>query len=101
MVESGGKEVSQSEMMTGLKYAHTLIKELCVAQNDFIALYKEKFGIPEIKAYYNLPDESVFAAVSEYLTEDKLAFLYGLGKIDFHHGLETLEADVKQYLLEK
>lgn len=101
MVESGGKEVSQSEMMAGLKYAHTLIKELCVAQNDFIVLYKEKFGIPEIKAYYNLPDESLFAAVSEYLTEDKLAFLYGLGKIDFHHGLETLEADVKQYLLEK
>ena len=88
-------------MMSGLQYAHTLIKEWCTAQNDFMGLYKEKFGIPEVKAYYNLPDENVFDAVSLYLTEEKLAFLYGLGKIDFHHGLEKLEEEVKHHLLEK
>lgn len=99
MVESAGKEVSQAEMMAGLKFASALIKELCHAQNDFIADYKKQFGIPEITAYYNLPDESLSQKVSEFLTEEKLEVLYGLGKIDFHHELLKLEEETEAYLL--
>ena len=43
MVESAWNEVSQQEMMSGLKFAFDLIKEFCDAQNDFIAEYKKIF----------------------------------------------------------
>lgn len=98
MVESAGKEVSQAEMMAGLKFASNLIKELCNAQNDFIADYKKQFGIPEITAYYNLPDESLFDRVAEFLTDAKLESLYGLGKKDFQHQLDQLDLETKEFL---
>ena len=98
MVESAGKEVSQAEMMAGLKFASNLIKELCNAQNDFIVDYKKQFGIPEITAYYNLPDESLFDRVAEFLTDAKLESLYGLGKKAFQAELDSLDIQTKEFL---
>ena len=49
---------------------------MCNAQIDFISEYKSKFGIPEVKVFFNLPDESLFDKISEFLTEDKLEVLY-------------------------
>lgn len=98
MVESAGKEVSKEEMMSALQFASNLIKELCNAQNDFIADYKKQFGIPEIVAFYNLPDESLFDKVSEFLTDAKLESLYGLWKKDFQAELDRLDIETKEFL---
>lgn len=98
MVESSGNQVSQEEMMEWLRFSFEIIKELCNSQNDFINDYKNNFGIPEVKCFYNLPDESLFDKISEYLTEDKLEVLYWLGKIDFHNALIKLEEEVKEFL---
>jgi len=76
MVESSGKEVSTDEMMTILEFSHSVIKELCNAEIDFIANYKEAYGIPEVKAFYNKVDESLYGRVKEFLTEEKLEILY-------------------------
>lgn len=100
MVESSWNEVSQEEMMSGLNYAFGLIKDFCNAQNDFIWDYKKQFWIPEIQAFYNLPDETLYEKVEAFLTEEKLEVLYWLGKIDFHKALIKLEEEVENYLVE-
>jgi len=43
MVEAGAKEISNTEMVDALKYAHGLIVTLCEAQKDYIAAYKKAF----------------------------------------------------------
>ncbi|MDD5769337.1 MAG: polyribonucleotide nucleotidyltransferase [Candidatus Gracilibacteria bacterium] len=98
MVESAGKEVSKDEMMEGLKFAFDLVKELSKAQNDFITEYKKLFGISQIQEFYNLPDESLFDKVSEFLTLEKLESLYGLGKKDFQKELDKLDIETKEFL---
>ncbi len=98
MVESAGKEVSQEEMMAGLKFASNLIQKLCHAQNDFIVDYKKQFGIPEITAYYNVVNESLFDKVAEFLTDTKLESLYWLGKKDFQHQLDQLDWETREFL---
>lgn len=98
MVESSWKEVSKEEMMSWLKFAFELIKSLSNAQNDFIEDYKKIFWIPEIVSFYNLPDETLYEKVAEYLTDAKLESLYGLGKKDFQHELDKLDLEVKEFL---
>lgn len=98
MVESAGKEVSQNEMMEGLKFAFNIIKEFCNAQNDFIKDYKKQFWNAEIKHYYNLIDESLFNRVAEFLTDEKLESLYWLGKKDFQHQLDKLDLETREFL---
>jgi polyribonucleotide nucleotidyltransferase len=76
MVESSGKEVSVDEMISILEFSHKVIKELCNAEIDFIAEYKNIYGIPELKAFYNKVDESLYGRVKAFLTEEKLETLY-------------------------
>jgi len=85
-------------MMDGLAFAFNLIKEFSNAQIDFMQAYKNQFGIPEVKSFYNLPDETLFGKVSEFLTDKKLESLYGLGKKDFGTELENLETQTKEFL---
>lgn len=99
MVESRATEVSDQEMLKGLEYAHSLIKEICNAQKDFIQSYKEVYGESTIKAFYNIPDETLYDKVAEYLTEEKLEILYGKGKKEFQHLLDDLDEEVKNYFV--
>lgn len=98
MVESSWLEVSQDEMLDALVYAHSLIKDLCNAQIDFIDNYKKEFGIPEITCFYNEVDESLYDKVCEFLTEQKMEVLYWLWKKDFHKALINLEKETKEFL---
>lgn len=98
MVESSWNEVSQEEMMLGLKFAFELIKEFCNSQNDFISEYKKIFWIWEIKSFYNIVDETLFDKVSEFLTLEKLESLYWLWKKEFSQKLDDLEIEVKEFL---
>jgi polyribonucleotide nucleotidyltransferase len=97
MVESSAKEVSTELMMKALSFAFEIIKEMCHAQNAFIAAYKTQFGIAEVKCFYNLPDETAYDKVEAFLTDEKLEVLYGLGKKEFQYALDTLDSEVKEY----
>lgn len=99
MVEAWAKQVSDEEMLKGLEYAHNLIKELCNAQNDFIIEYKNIFGIYEPKIFYNNPDLGLYWEVKKYLTEEKLESLYGKWKKEFQSVLDTLDLEVREFLL--
>jgi hypothetical protein len=87
-------------MLKTLTRAHEIVKELCSAQLDFMKAFEAQFGIPTPKIVYNLPDETLYDIVSDFLTEAKLEILYNTGKKDFQHGLDTLDIEVKNYLLE-
>lgn len=99
MVEAWWKQVSDEEMLKSLEYAHSLIKQLCNAQNDFISEYKEIFWIPELNIVYNLPDLSLYEKVKVFLTTEKLESLYGKWKKDFQKVLDNLDLEVREYLL--
>lgn len=101
MVEAGWQEVSDDEMMSGLEYAHKIIKDLCNAQIDFIDDYSKQFGIPEIVATYNNPDISLYEVSKEFLTEEKLECLYEKGKKEFQKELDNLDKETVEFFREK
>lgn len=101
MVEAGAKEVSNEQMVAALSYGHDCIKELCNAQNDFIAYYAEQFGIPEPKVSYNTPDETLYSHVQEFLTREKLEALYNKGKKEFQHVLDSYDEEVAEFLIKE
>jgi polyribonucleotide nucleotidyltransferase len=101
MVEAGANEVTNDQMLAALTHAHSLVKELCNAQLDFIADYEKQFGeIIKIEATLNNPDVSLYEKVQAYLTAEKLEVLYNKGKKDFQHELNNLDEETKNYLLE-
>ncbi len=100
MVEAGAKEISNTEMVDALAYAHTLIKTLCEAQLDYIADYKKAFWESKVTPSFNLPDSSLYAEVEKFLTMEKLEVLYNKGKKEFQKALNTLDVEVTEYLQE-
>ncbi|MDQ7022742.1 MAG: polyribonucleotide nucleotidyltransferase [Candidatus Gracilibacteria bacterium] len=101
MVEAGAKEVSDEEMIKALEYSHNIIKEICEAQNKYIAIYKEMYGIKIIKPSFNKPDETLYSEVKNFLTLEKLDCLYNKGKYEFQEELDNLDKITKVFLEEK
>lgn len=101
MVEAWANEVSDTEILKGLEFAHNIIKDICNAQLDYIALYKKEFGIPEIQATFNNPDTSLYEIAWEFLTEEKLECLYDKWKKEFQEELDNLDIQLKDLFLEK
>ena len=99
MVEAWWNEVTNSEMIKTLEFAHEIIKQLCNAQNDFINLYKKKFSIKQITPVFNNPDESLFKKVKNFLTAEKLECLYDKWKKEFQTELDNLDIEVKKFLI--
>jgi polyribonucleotide nucleotidyltransferase len=88
-------------MLAALAKGHEIVKDLCQAQLDFVAAFEAQFGaIKKIEATLNLPDESLYEKVSDYLTEEKLQSLYGQSKKGFQKVLDDLDIEVKKYLIE-
>lgn len=102
MIEAGGKEVSDELMLEAIEYSHNIIKEISEIQKDFVNEYEKQFGtIDKIEATLNLPDESLYDIVKEFLTEEKMACLYNKSKVDFQNELDNLDILVTEYLTEK
>ena len=99
MVEAGANEVSDSDMLAGLEFAHSIVKDICNAQIDFISDYKKQFGIPEIKATFNNPDLELFSKVQKFLSYDKMECLYEKGKKEFQEELNNLDKITKEFLI--
>lgn len=100
MIEAGGNEVSDELMLEAIEYSHNLIKEICAVQDDFVKEYEARFGITKHEATLNISDESLYATVKEFLTEEKMSCLYNKSKIDFQNELDNLDVLVTEYLTE-
>lgn len=94
MVEADWKEVSDEEMVEMLEYSHSIIKDICNAQLDYFAEYKELYGYKEIKGVYQEVDKDAYVLIKELLTNEKLEALYGLGKKDFLDTVTAFEEEV-------
>ncbi len=99
MVEASWKQVTNKQMLDTLEFAHSIIKDICNAQLDFIKAYEKSFGIPEFTPSFNKPDESLYEKVREYLTEKKLEALYNKWKKEFQSELDKLDEDTKEFML--
>ncbi len=101
MVEAWAKEVSDEEMVKALDYSHSIIKEICKAQNDFVENFEKQFWIKEITPVFNLPDESLYELVKEFLTEEKMEVLYNKWKKEFQAELDKLDEETRVFLESK
>jgi polyribonucleotide nucleotidyltransferase len=102
MIEAGAKEVSDEMMVDAIAFSHEIIKKICDIQKDFIQEYEKQFGEIQLQeATYNLPDESLYDIVKEFLSEDKLTCLYNKSKTEFQDELDNLDTLVCEYLTEK
>lgn len=102
MIEAGWKEVSDELMLEAIEYSHNIIKEICAVQDDFVTEYEKQFGvITKLEATLNLPDESLYDIVKEFLTEEKMSCLYNKSKIDFQNELDNLDVLVTEFLTQK
>lgn len=102
MIEAGAKEVSDEMMVDVIAFSHEIIKKICDIQKDFIQEYEKQFGEIQLQeATYNLPDESLYDIVKEFLSEDKLTCLYNKSKTEFQDELDNLDTLVCEYLTEK
>lgn len=94
MVEADGKEASDEEMVEMLEYSHELIKKFCDAQIDYLEDYKKTYGHKEIVWVYQELDKEAYAQVKEFLNNEKLEGLYGLGKKEFSEFVISLEEEI-------
>ena len=101
MVEAWSKEISDEQVVKALEYSHNIIKEICEAQNKYIALYREMYGIKEIEPTFNKPDETLYSEVKNFLTLEKLECLYNKWKYEFQEELDNLDIEVRDFLSEK
>ena len=99
MVEAAAKEASDKQMLDALAKSHEIIKKIIEAEKDYLALYKDKYWIPEPKVVYNLPNANIYSEIKEFLTEEKLEVLYDKGKKEFQKELDNLTDLTKEYLL--
>jgi len=90
MVESQGSEVSNELMVRAFEYAHSIIKELCHAQTDFLTEYKKVHVLPETTLTVVDTDTEVLEKVRTLVTESEVLALYGLGKLEFHDAIHNL-----------
>lgn len=95
MVESQGQEVSEELMLSTFEYAHSLIKDICKAQLEFIAAYKSVHAVPTVTLTIKSIDQNLKDRIDAYITDEKIATLYHLGKSEFHDRLVMLETEVK------
>jgi polyribonucleotide nucleotidyltransferase len=98
MVESQGQEVSNELMVRAFEYAHSVIKDLCNAQIDFVAEYKKIHALPTTTLTVGEMDAGTIARVRDTVTESDIQAVYGLGKLEFHDAMHDLVEAVAEKL---
>jgi len=94
MVEAGAKFVSEATLIQALDMAHQAIREICILQEKFIS----QFSITKKEVIINIPDDSVVAAIQEYVEQEHLIdTLYVVSK----HELSAQEEALKLKIFEQ
>lgn len=98
MVESQGQEVSNELMVRAFEFAHSIIREICHAENDFLATYATVHALPTTELTVVDTDPEVIEKVKDLVSEDEIRSLYNLGKLEFHDALHDLVVVVAEKL---
>lgn len=98
MVESQGSEVFNETMVKAFEFAHSIIKEFCHAQKDFVAEYQKVHALPKTELTVVDTDIEVIEKVKNLVTESEIQALYNLGKLEFHDAIHSLVESVAEKL---
>jgi polyribonucleotide nucleotidyltransferase len=77
-------------MVKAFKYAHSIIKNLCTAQKDFVSEYTKVHALPETTLTIVDTNPEVIESVKNLVTEEQIQKLYNLGKLEFHDAMHDL-----------
>lgn len=101
MVESQGKEVDNEIMIRAFEFGQKIVSELCEAQNDFIAKYKQAYEITQKELKFAEENPEIEKFVEKYLQKSDIDGLYGLGKIEFHDAIGEIIEDISIKITKK
>lgn len=91
MVEAGANLVSEEEIVKGIEFAQKHLANLCKVQEDFRKQVGKEKTTPVIKQL----NETVFAKVSELLTDDKIeAAIYVKEKAERDNNVRKLSDEI-------
>jgi polyribonucleotide nucleotidyltransferase len=98
MIEGEMKEISEAEMLSAIKEAHSAIQKLCAFQNEL----RSKLGKEKREFIPSETDESIRMAVTE-MAESKIRDVVqkGLGKEDYNGQIREIRDHVLEELTAK
>lgn len=96
MVEAGAKEVSESDMLDAIMFAHAEIKQLC----EFIEEIVKEVGKDKMEYVLFKAAEDVETAVREYATDKMVAAIKTFDKLERLENMEKVEEDTQEYFTE-
>ena len=86
-------------MVKAFEYAHSIIKDLCNAQKDFLREYTKIHALPTTELTIIDTDREVIEKVKNIVTESEVLALYHLGKLEFHDAIHDLVESTKMKLV--
>lgn len=95
MVESQGNEVNNDLMVKAFEYAHSIIKNLCTAQKDFLAEYMKIHILPKTKLAIVGINPQVVTIVRWVIKDEDIQKLYWLWKLEFHDAVKEIVDSIK------
>ncbi len=97
MIELGGNEAKESEIIESFDLAHQEIKKLINFQNETIA----KIGRPKIEIKLAVADVNLKITAGNFLKDKLEAAVYVKEKVDQQNNLDELKKLLKKHLTEK
>lgn len=96
MVEAGAKEVSESDMLDAIMFAHAEIKQLC----EFIEEIVKEVGKDKMEYVLFKAAEDVETAVREYATDKMVAAIKTFDKLERLENMEKVEENTQEHFTE-
>jgi len=97
MIEGGGSEIKEADLVAAMKLAH----EECVKLIDAQLELRKKLGLPEKKIEEPAHDDSIFNAARELAGSELVEALLIAGKIQRETKIKEIKTSLKAKLLEK
>ncbi|MCQ2794521.1 MAG: polyribonucleotide nucleotidyltransferase [Bacilli bacterium] len=90
MVEAGGAEISESDMLDALMFGHDAIKKLCAFQKDIIA----KIGKAKREISLYAPDPTVKADIEGKIKERMVKAISIFDKLERQNAVDALKKEI-------
>jgi len=98
MVESQWLEVDDTLILKAFEYAHSVVKDICNAEIDFVKEYSKVHALPKSKIIVKELSKELYEKIAAYITADKMTPLYHVSKTEFHEEMHKLSEEVKVFL---
>ncbi|MCQ2796413.1 MAG: polyribonucleotide nucleotidyltransferase [Bacilli bacterium] len=90
MVEAGGAEISEEDMLDALMFGHDAIKKLCAFQKEIIA----KIGKPKREIQLYAPDEATKKYIYDKIGEKMVKAISIFDKLERQNAVDALKKEI-------